>query len=159
MWENLSVFLSARASNFLLQYKAAGALFKYKIILASLVLLLLLFLFKVVPHPSNYRFHWQTNCFTCCLQKPNYQQLNIKGSVSNSQCKEIRIQRKLFLIQGHLPKELAEKGKRLKFLVSFKIFIDVQLIYNIVLVSGVQQSGSIIHTCLPFFPLLVITKY
>ena len=43
------------------------------------------------------------------------------------------------------------------------ICIEVWLIYNIVLISDVQQSDSAIHTYVYFFqillPLLVITKY
>ena len=40
-------------------------------------------------------------------------------------------------------------------------FIGVQLIYNIVLVSSVQQSESVIHICtfLDSFPVWVITEY
>ena len=33
--------------------------------------------------------------------------------------------------------------------VYFKIFIGVQLIYNVVLVSGVQQSDSVMHIHIP----------
>ena len=48
-----------------------------------------------------------------------------------------------------------------------KIFIGVQLIYNVVFVSGVQQSESVIHThistlflfFLDSFPIEVITEY
>ena len=36
----------------------------------------------------------------------------------------------------------------LKFILFIKNFIEVQLIYNVVLVSGVQQSDSVICTCM-----------
>ena len=46
---------------------------------------------------------------------------------------------------------------------SFSIFIGVQLIYNVVLVSAVQQSESVIHihvsTLLDCFPIQAITEY
>ena len=61
-----------------------------------------------------------------------------------SQCKEISIQRKLFLVQGHVPKELAENSLRLVCCFFFLIFF-VELIYNIVLLSVVEQSDSVIH--------------
>ena len=41
-------------------------------------------------------------------------------------------------------------------------FIEVQLIYNVVLVSGIEQSDSITHTCMFFsdsFPLYFIIGY
>ena len=42
-----------------------------------------------------------------------------------------------------------------------KIFIDLQLIYNILLISGVQQSDSVTHTHtdIDSFPLQVIMRY
>ena len=45
--------------------------------------------------------------------------------------------------------------------VSSSTFIEAQLIYNVVFISGVQQSDSIIHThkFFSFFPLWVIIKY
>ena len=45
----------------------------------------------------------------------------------------------------------------------FKFFIEVQLIYNVVPISAVQQSDSVIHVCtFPFlysFPFWLITGY
>ena len=41
-----------------------------------------------------------------------------------------------------------------------KVLIEVQLIYNAVLVSGVQQCDSvIIYSFSDYFPLQVITRY
>ena len=48
-------------------------------------------------------------------------------------------------------KEMSVKGMGVYFL------IDVELIYNIVLVSGVQQSDSVIYIC--FFRLFSIIGY
>ena len=43
------------------------------------------------------------------------------------------------------------------------IFIGVELINNVVLVSGIQQSGSVIHILISSlsnsFPIQVITEY
>ena len=52
------------------------------------------------------------------------------------------------------------RGKDLLFL---KNFIGVYFIYNVVLVSGVQQSDSVIHIHVSFLfqiiPIWVITEY
>ena len=47
-------------------------------------------------------------------------------------------------------------GDRCEKAIHIISFIDVQLLYNVVLVSGVQQSDSVIHLCIYFsgsFPL------
>ena len=48
-----------------------------------------------------------------------------------------------------------------KIQLAFKNFIGVQLIYNAVLVSAVQQSESYIyiHSFLDSFPIMAITEY
>ena len=48
------------------------------------------------------------------------------------------------------------RGKDLLFL---KNFIGVYFIYNVVLVSGVQQSDSVTHSSQILFPYRVMTKY
>ena len=50
------------------------------------------------------------------------------------------------------------------FCLFFHVFIGVQLIYNVVLVSGEQQSESVIHRhistlFLDYFPIQAITEY
>ena len=46
------------------------------------------------------------------------------------------------------------------FAYVFKIyFMEVQLIYNVVLVSGVQQNDSVIHTYTFFFIFFSIMVY
>ena len=56
--------------------------------------------------------------------------------------------------------------KLFDFLLIFSFFIEVQLIYNVVLVSGVQQSDSVIHIRIPslfqilfYYRLLQDTEY
>ena len=44
-----------------------------------------------------------------------------------------------------LPHLILFLKKFLFFTILFKIFIEIQLIYNVVLLSGVQQSDSVIH--------------
>ena len=45
------------------------------------------------------------------------------------------------------------------FFLLFYFFIEVQLNYNVVLVSGVQQSDSVIYSFSDSFPIYVITEY
>ena len=50
---------------------------------------------------------------------------------------------------------LASESKTIPFCVCDFFFIEVQLIYNIFLISAVQQSDSVIHSFLIFFSIMV----
>ena len=50
--------------------------------------------------------------------------------------------------------------KRINFFAVFNyFFIEIQLIYNVVLISAVQQSDSVIHSFSYSFPLWPIVGY
>ena len=51
-----------------------------------------------------------------------------------------------FLANSSILSYLSCVLKAFNFILFFKFFIGVQLIYNVVLVSGIQHSDSAIHT-------------
>ena len=56
-----------------------------------------------------------------------------------------------------LPHLILFLKKFLFFTILFKIFIEIQLIYNVVLLSGVQQSDLVIHISISIYILFLLS--